>query len=521
MAEDPWDFHGRFVVVGASREELQHLALSKKGIKTEHLLGLIKSCREGNWGVYANTVYSGGTIRRVGTWRGTTSSVVTPSSASLTFFPDKLTNLQGAELKVSTFEWEPSVLYYRGEDNALKFPYGIDIEVINALSWVLNFTVVFQEPPAGEFWGVMTENGSWTGMVGKLSRNEADIGVANLFLTYGRLGAVDYSAPYDAEVSCFMVRTEPPVSRWLSLALPFQGTTWLTLFVGLLISGVVFYVFASCRSGRREGEDDSMRSLSYACFYTFGVHFREPQVLAPRGNYTRVFVSFLWLYTMILTIAYCSNLTAFLTVTRRPPGMNTVRDLHASGMEVSGLGAFFKGALASAVDPYLQSLAERFVAYQELEMAWPRVKGGQAAYLHNRQFLEFVIATQFTSQRVTSMRIMKECFSPYNIAMALQRHSPLKRKFDRVISWMLESGLVRRWFLESLRLSRKAQEKKTTDRDKPADGEVGEEDDQVVVESGVIPLSIDHMQGVFFILTIGHLLSLLVFLIEFFWRGAI
>lgn len=97
-----------------------------------------------------------------------------------------------------------------------------------------------------------------------------------------------------------------------------------------------------------------MRSLQYACFYTFGVHFREPQVLAPQRNSTRVFVSFLWLYTMILTTAYCSNLTAFLTVTRQPQGVNTVRELHSSGMEVSGLGAFFKGALASAVDPYLQ-----------------------------------------------------------------------------------------------------------------------------------------------------------------------
>ena len=33
-----------------------------------------------------------------------------------------------------------------------------------------------------------------------MARNEADIGVGNLFLTLTRLGAVDYSAPYDAEV---------------------------------------------------------------------------------------------------------------------------------------------------------------------------------------------------------------------------------------------------------------------------------------------------------------------------------
>jgi len=43
-------------------------------------------------------------------------------------------------------------------------------------------------------------NGSWSGMVGLLNRNEADLGIGNLFLTLFRKEAVDYSAPYDAEV---------------------------------------------------------------------------------------------------------------------------------------------------------------------------------------------------------------------------------------------------------------------------------------------------------------------------------
>lgn len=56
----------------------------------------------------------------------------------------------------------------------------------------------------------------------------------------------------------------------------------------------------------------------------------------------------------------------------------------------------------------LQGLAERFVPYKELELVWNQVKDGQAAYLHNKQFLEFVIATQFTSSKgESSMRIMK------------------------------------------------------------------------------------------------------------------
>lgn len=48
------------------------------------------------------------------------------------------------------------------------------------------------------------------------------------------------------------------------------------------------------------------------------------------------------------------------------------------------------------------------MSYQELDLVWLRVRGGKAAYLHNKQFLEFVIATQFTERKGgASMRIMK------------------------------------------------------------------------------------------------------------------
>ncbi|KAK8376279.1 hypothetical protein O3P69_008761 [Scylla paramamosain] len=420
--DDLWDFDGRFVMVGVSREELQELASSKKGVKTEHLIGVVK---------------------------------------------------------VVTFEFEPSVLYYRDSSGKVEFPFGIDIEVVNALARTLNFTIIFEEPPKGELWGVEGEDGEWTGMVGRLARGEADIGVANLFLTLTRLGAVDYSAPYDAEVSCFLVRSDPAVPRWMSLVLPFQFTTWGAILLGVLVTGVFLYIFAMA-GDQCGGEVPILQSLSFACFYASGMHFREPQQLMPLGHNTR--------------------------------GINTIRSLHAAHMEVSGLGSFFKGALASAVDPYLQGLAKRFVPYQELELVWNQVKKGHAAYLHNRQFLEFVIATQFTSSKgESSMRIMKECFAPYSIAMALQQNSPLKKKFDHVISWMLASGLVRHWFLESLRLSRKVKTK--------VSNKVGSQYNtttslQLSGIQGVIPLSTDHMQGVFFIYMIGQLMAFLVLVLE-------
>lgn len=52
----------------------------------------------------------------------------------------------------------------------------------------------------GEFWGNVLEDGSWTGLVGILKRREADIGVANMFISSFRKVVIDYTAPYNSDV---------------------------------------------------------------------------------------------------------------------------------------------------------------------------------------------------------------------------------------------------------------------------------------------------------------------------------
>lgn len=98
----------------------------------------------------------------------------------------------------------------------------------------------------------------------------------------------------------------------------------------------------------------SLQSLSSSWYYAVGLHCCEAQVTLPKMRSTRIFIIFLWLYTITLTIAYSTNLTAFLLVAKPPTTMETIQDLHASGLEVSGVGKFYGDALGSASDPYLQ-----------------------------------------------------------------------------------------------------------------------------------------------------------------------
>lgn len=105
-----------------------------------------------------------------------------------------------------------------------------------------------------------------------------------------------------------------------------------------------------------EGNTRVESSLSSAWLDTYGLHVRENQPRPPKRGSTQVLVSFLWLYTMILTIAYCTNLTAFILVNKPPPSIQTLMELADSNLDVVGVGDIFKKLLLEASDPNVKVL---------------------------------------------------------------------------------------------------------------------------------------------------------------------
>lgn len=91
-------------------------------------------------------------------------------------------------------------------------------------------------------WGYKSNN-SWSGMIGELTRNEADIGGTALFLTSDRIGFIDYIAMTTPTRSKFIFR-QPKLSYVANVfTLPFDVYVWGCV-VGLLfvIAGVLYTV---------------------------------------------------------------------------------------------------------------------------------------------------------------------------------------------------------------------------------------------------------------------------------------
>ena len=76
---------------------------------------------------------------------------------------------------------------------------------MNAISKALNFKYTINPPSDGGLWGEMVSPGVFTGVVGELQKEFADIIWANLFIIPDRFQYIDYLDPYATDYVCYMV----------------------------------------------------------------------------------------------------------------------------------------------------------------------------------------------------------------------------------------------------------------------------------------------------------------------------
>nr|XP_027235080.1 uncharacterized protein LOC113826396 [Penaeus vannamei] len=136
------------------------------------------------------------------------------------------------------------------------------------------------------------------------------------------------------------------------------------------------------------------------------------------------------------------------------------------------------------------------------------------AFIFERLFLNLMIIRNFTNfDGSTSMYVVRENLVPGYSAWLLYRDNPFKRNLDWCILAFHEAGLIRRWSEEVLGEEKKKshqirqQEKQKTE----AAGAVQKEGSQ---SGDLQPLSISHLQGTLFLLVVGLLVGVLVFLAE-------
>ena len=107
---------------------------------------------------------------------------------------------------------------------------GIYPEIFEELRTLLNFTYSLKMPPNGAF-GSKLSNGSWTGIVNCLMKDECDVGVAEMAKTLNRLEVVSFSKKIRIITYELFVKSNKESFNSLAYIAPVRDLLWLIIIL--------------------------------------------------------------------------------------------------------------------------------------------------------------------------------------------------------------------------------------------------------------------------------------------------
>ncbi|KAK3877689.1 hypothetical protein Pcinc_017623 [Petrolisthes cinctipes] len=400
----------------------------------------------GLWELHTTTLYTG-TQRHTTLHLDSWTSQFGFSSGVPLFPGHQLRDLEGYTFTVAALPYAPFIVT---QNTSLSGPgkyRGLEVILLDVLGAAANFTYRYVAPLDTQ-WGRLSGNGTWTGMIGMVVREEADWAVSDITISPQREEYVDFCRPFIYDASELVTPKAQPLPRWLSPIRPFRWEVWMAV-VGLMTgAGPFLWLLARFCRGSHLPRVLWFRKISNSVIFII-------QPMLQRGNKQdmvevpgRVFAGFWLFFSMIVGISYSSSLTSFLIMPGLQKPIENLRQLVTSdtGWAKVYFGGVQSALLEQTTDPMLVALREGVQWRDSLEGILKEVAAGHLATWDNSITTRLLVAIKFTDLKGRPMvhfpafELLLE-----RIAWPMQQHAPYKKRFDQLIDRVIQAGLVSRW----------------------------------------------------------------------------
>lgn len=125
---------------------------------------------------------------------------------------------------------------------------GVEAELLNILAKTLGFNYQLVIPEDKEL-GQLSQNGNWTGLIGKVVRGEVDMAFGNIAMTKQRAEVADFSKFYTLEESTFVIGRHRHTERFsLAYLHPFEFSVWVCVLITMAMFTLFLYRFHNNKS---------------------------------------------------------------------------------------------------------------------------------------------------------------------------------------------------------------------------------------------------------------------------------
>ncbi|XP_070396278.1 glutamate receptor ionotropic, kainate 5-like isoform X1 [Dermacentor albipictus] len=369
--------------------------------------------------------------------------------------------------------------------------------------------------PPVNVWGIRLPNGTWTGFLGELQRNESDVAFTLFTPTLERNVLAQASDPVGYEELVILGGFSEDAAHQISITgsfTVFGMEVWLTL-LGFLV------MMALVASLAQNSEHQFLFDFQNNLFRLFAILFLECNPRTPRQSSARIVIAFWWLAMLVLTNFFSGEMKAALTV-RQPSGhrvdsaaqLAARDDVDAYTMR----GTSYHLVLAHSPREHDRQVASKLkprfrVPYRRLfsPAVLDEVVNGKAVILSDRTSATYQITKACHDYPGHEFYFGRERLLSHMLVVYYgRRREPalenVMKQWNKRMNWLTEAGVVRKWHDDTESLA-------------------GEFSRCPKIRMGEAEqLDFEHHRPIFVLVLAGHALALVVLLAEVLlaWRVA-
>ncbi|XP_062608230.1 glutamate receptor-like [Saccostrea cucullata] len=377
-------------------------------------------------------------------------------------------------------------------------------EILN----ITNYTICIVQD--GQY-GSIQPNQTWNGMIGEVMQKKADMAVAPITISSTRERVVDFTKPYmSLGISIMIKKPADEGAHIFSFMDPLSSEIWMCILFAYVGVSVVLFLVSRFSPSEWHVDDKNITNdftISNSLWYSLGAFMQQGCDISPKAISGRIVGSVWWFFTLIIISSYTANLAAFLTVDRMNTPISSVEDL-AKQTKIQ-YGCLKEGATYEFFKKSKFALYERMYAYmtsaenvfvEKNSQGFEKVRnsnGKKYAFLVESTTNEYIN----TQKPCNTMKVGSNLDSKgYGIATPVD--SELRDPLTLAVLQLRENGeldrLKKKWWYE----------KSQCDQDTEKDASQAE-------------LTLENVAGIFYILSCGLTLSVVIAAIEFLYKSVV
>lgn len=407
-------------------------------------------------------------------------------------FYDKTINLNGQKLRLGMFFEPQRAEFILHPNNTATNIEGVDAKFAKMVVKKMNATLRLITPQDGCAIGEMFPNKTTTGVFALFQNETVDMSFnARFFRLQQFFGIIEPTTTIGRDDLCILVPRSGFALDLNNIFDAFETPVWTFILVALPVYAIFFHIYNTIRPC-------NWYSLNHIVLRLFGWNLNQPYMRSPDTSLAKIVLALWIIYSAVITQFYNSNLTSYLMVKSRLPDITTLQQLQQSNYHILTLQKYADLMNDSLIkSKKYEHLMGRIHAVSETSEIIDNMfyKNVSYAYAHKDHMFRDVLTKYNLFDTFLSI---PECPVPYINVYALSYGSPYKGRVNQILGRCQDSGILDhlqdlKSHMEKL-MQNRHHKKSTNERE--------------------VAISITHLQSAFYILVLGCIVSVFVFLFE-------